>query len=196
MVAPPEGPDVRRLLETMDGGGAAGHDAAEELLPLVYEELRRLARARLAGEGAPQTLQATALVHEAWLRLVGESDPGWSGRAHFFGAAAQAMRRILVERARARGAEKRGGDARRVSLDESAAVAAEPSLELLALDEALERLREHDARKAQVVLLRHFAGLDLEEVAAAIGVSLATVKTDWTYARAWLHRELSRGLRD
>lgn len=184
---------VRNLLETIDVGGDEGRQAAEDLLPLVYDELRRLARSRLANEGAPQTLQATALVHEAWMRLVGEADPGWSGRGHFFGAAARAMRHVLVDRARARGRDKRGGGMRRVSLDASAVVGPVSDVDVLALDEALERLQAHDARKAEVVLLRHFAGLEMEAIAEALGVSLATVKTDWAYARAWLHRELERG---
>lgn len=185
---------VRTLLETIDVGGDEGRQAAEDLLPLVYDELRRLARSRLAHEGAPQTLQATALVHEAWMRLVGEEDPGWRGRGHFFGAAARAMRQVLVDRARARGRDKRGGGMQRVSLDASAVVGPVSDVDVLALDEALERLQAHDARKAEVVMLRHFAGLELEAVAAALGVSLATVKTDWAYARAWLHRELERGM--
>ncbi len=184
---------ARRLLESIDAGGDDGRQAAADLLPLVYDELRRLARSRLAHEGAPQTLQATALVHEAWMRLVGDEDPGWKGRGHFFGAAARAMRHVLVDRARARGRDKRGGGLQRVSLDASLMVGSEPDLDVLALDEALAKLEAHDARKSEVVMLRHFAGLELEEIAATIGVSLATVKTDWAYARAWLHRELERG---
>jgi len=180
---------VRTILET-SGNSAAGPQAADELLPILYDELRALARAHLAREKAGSTLQATALVHEAWLRLVGDADPGWSGRAHFFGAAARAMRRILVERARSRAREKHGGAMQRVSLDVDAAVGAETGTDLLVLDEALERLKLSDPRKAEVVLLRHFAGLDNDEIARALDISLTTVKSDWLYARAWLHREL------
>ncbi len=167
--------------------------AAGELLPVVYDELRRLAKSRLAKERGPQTLDPTALVHEAYLRLVGDGDASWGGRGHFFGAAAIAMRRILVERARARNRIKRGGGAARVELTEHALVSEPPSDELLALDEALDRLSAMDVRKSQVVMLRYFAGLGVEETASALGVSEATVKNDWAFARAWLHRELSRG---
>ncbi len=183
---------VTQVLHAVRAGTTSAEDAADALLPLVYDELRRLAHARLARESAGQTLQTTALVHEAYLRLVGDEDPGWNGRAHFFGAAARAMRRILVERARSRSRLKRGGDLARETWDEPAAVGSEPSLDLLALDEALDRLAAHDARKSEVVLLRHFAGLELAEIASALQVSIATVKTDWSYARAWLHRELAR----
>lgn len=167
--------------------------AAGELLPVVYEELRRLARSRLSKERGPQTLDPTALVHEAYLRLVGDGEASWGGRGHFFGAAAIAMRRILVERARARNRIKRGGGAGRVELTEQALVSEPPADELIALDEALDRLGAMDGRKGQVVMLRYFAGLGVEETAKALGVSEATVKNDWAFARAWLHRELSRG---
>lgn len=179
------------MLSTLTAQGAQAPAAAAELLPLVYDELRRLARARLGREGG--TLQATALVHEAYLRLVGDEDPGWNGRAHFFGAAALAMRRIAVERARERACAKRGGAMRRESLDEALLVGDEPSLDHLALDEALTKLEAHDARKARVVMLRYFAGLELTETAAALEIGLATVKSDWAYARAWLLREMERG---
>lgn len=165
---------------------------AAELLPAVYEELRALARSRMAREPRGATIQATALVHEAYLRLVGDADPGWSGRGHFFAAAAQAMRRILVDRARARNVDKRGGGMTRVSLDEGAVLGDEPSLEILALDEALTKLEAHDGRKAKVVKLKHFAGLEVDEIATALEVSPTTVKNDWAYARAWLHREMER----
>lgn len=167
--------------------------SAEELLPLLYEELRGLARNHLR-RGAPgPTLQATALVHEAYLRLVADADPGWDGRAHFYGAAAQAMRRILVERARARGSVKRGGGARPATLvDAVATLTGEPDPDLLELDTALERLAGEAPRAARVVELLHFAGLGQEEAASVLGVSLSTLKTDWSFARAWLHRELSR----
>jgi RNA polymerase sigma factor (TIGR02999 family) len=188
-MTPPARSDVTLLLE---GAGRGDPRASQALLPLVYDELRRLAERRLAREPAGATLQATALVHEAWLRLVGDDGaPGdWGSRGHFFGAAAQAMRRILVERARARRAVKRGGGAARVTLAEDAWAAPVPDEDLLALDEALERLSARDERKARVVLLRHFAGLTVEETAAALGVSPATVKSDWAFARAWLAREL------
>lgn len=162
-------------------------------MPVVYDELRRLAKSRLAKERGPQTLDPTALVHEAYLRLVGDGDASWGGRGHFFGAAAIAMRRILVERARARNRIKRGGGAARVELTEQALVSEPPADELIALDEALDRLSAMDARKGQVVMLRYFAGLGVEETAKALDVSVATVKNDWAFARAWLHRELSRG---
>lgn len=187
---------VRTILES-SGAPAPGSQAAGELLPILYDELRAMARAQLAREKPGATLQATALVHEAWVRLVGDRDPGWSGRAHFFGAAAQAMRRILVERAREHAREKHGGAMQRVSLDDQLAVAAEPNGDLISLDEALEKLKLRDARKAEVVLLRHFAGLDNDEIARVLEVSLTTVKDDWLYARAWLHRELAdRDARD
>jgi RNA polymerase sigma factor (TIGR02999 family) len=181
---------VRTILETA-GSSGPGLRPADELLPILYDELRAMARNQLAREKPGATLQATALVHEAWMRLVGDEDPGWSGRAHFFGAAARAMRRILVERARERSREKRGGAMWRVSLDVDAAVSDEPGDDVIVLDEALERLKDRDPRKAEVVLLRHFGGMDNEEIARVLGISLTTVKSDWLYARAWLHRELA-----
>lgn len=179
--------DVTRLL---DAAGAGDARASAELLPLVYEELQALARSFMAKEGAAHTLQPTALVHEAYLRLVGDGST-WDNRGHFFVAAATAMRRILIDRARQRHRLKRGGNRRRVELAD-AALATEPESEdLLALEQALARLEAKDARKGQVVMLRYFAGLSNEETATVLGVSLATVKNDWTFARAWLHRELS-----
>lgn len=180
--------NVSRILAGATSGASA--QTAQELLPILYDELRALARARLAQERGPSTLQATALVHEAWLRLVGDADPLWNGRAHFFGAAAQAMRRILVERARARRSEKRGAARERVTLDDAARIEVDAPAELIALDVALARLERHDPRKARIVSLRHFAGLSIEETARALELSPATVKSDWTYARAWLHREI------
>jgi RNA polymerase sigma factor (TIGR02999 family) len=167
------------------------------LLPLVYEELRRLARGQMKNErGGPsgQTLQATALVHEAYLRLVGDADVQWQNRAHFFGAAARAMRRILVDRARHRGRRKRGGDWDRVELGDKSMPGAGPGggTDLVGLDAALARLEAEDSRKAEVVMLRYFAGLSIEETAAALSLSTATVKNEWTFARAWLKRELER----
>src|SRR5262245_44194715 len=165
--------------------------ATDELLPLVYEELRQLAARFLAAEKRGATLQPTALVHEAYLRLVGSDQAGWENRAHFFGAAARAIRRILVDRARARGAARRGG-ARPLRLDTDAPLA-EPglSLDVLALDEALGKLASIDAQKARVVELRFFGGLSVDETAAALGVSASTVDRDWVFARAWLHRTMS-----
>ncbi|MFO0841489.1 MAG: ECF-type sigma factor [Gemmataceae bacterium] len=183
--------DVTRILAAVEQGDP---QAAEKLLPLVYDELRRLAAQRLAQEAPGQTLQATALVHEAYLRLVGP-DPGlqWNSRGHFFGAAAEAMRRILVEAARAKGRLKRGGRGRRVSLVDAPADADVEPLDLLALDEALTALAREDADKAELVKLRYFAGLSLEEAAASQGISLATAKRRWTVARAWLFAALSTG---
>jgi RNA polymerase sigma factor (TIGR02999 family) len=167
------------------------HDAAR-LLPLVYGELRRLAARRLAGEPSGQTLQPTALVHEAYLRLVGSrGDAGWDGRGHFFAAAAEAMRRILVENARRKGRKKHGGDCARVDLEDADLACRMPPEELLALDEAMTRLEAEDPLKARLVRLRFFAGLSLEESARVLGVSPVTAKRYWRYARAWLHREVS-----
>jgi RNA polymerase sigma factor (TIGR02999 family) len=165
--------------------------AASELLPLVYDELRSLARARLAREKPGQTLQPTALVHEAYLRLVEGVDPGWDGRRHFFAAAAEAMRRIMIERARRRAAEKHGGSAERVTLEDVAAEEEVAPETVLAIDEALGRLEKLDSQMAQVVKLRYFAGLSVEETAESMELSARTVNRLWTAARAWLLRELS-----
>jgi RNA polymerase sigma factor (TIGR02999 family) len=185
--------DVTQLLAAVSEGDS---HAAADLLPVIYNELQRLARSFMAkepGGGAGHTLQPTALVHEAYLRLIGQADMKWDSRGHFFVAAATAMRRILVERARGRNRIKRGGDRQRQELHDGAMAVEPPSDDLLALDEALKRLEEADQRKARVVMLRHFAGLGVEETAAALNVSPATVKNDWAFARAWLHRELSKG---
>jgi RNA polymerase sigma factor (TIGR02999 family) len=171
---------------------AGGEGATDELLPLVYDELRRLARARLGRERPGQTLQPTGLVHEAYLRLLGENQPPWQNRRHFFAAAAEAMRRILVERARRVVRLKRGGALERVSLGAAHDVV-EPRLEeMLDLDRALERLAERDAEMAEVVKLRYFAGLTVEETGAALGSSPRSVNRTWAAARAWLLRELQR----
>jgi RNA polymerase sigma factor (TIGR02999 family) len=159
---------------------------AAELLPKVYAELRRLAAALTAQLPPGQTLQPTALVHEAYLRLVRDQDPGWKGRRHFFGAAAQAMREILVDQARRKGSRKRGGGARRVELSEGLALIEPPSDDLLALDEAIQQLQAQKPPLAEIVLLRYYAGLSVEETAKVIGRSISTVTRDWRVARAWL----------
>jgi len=164
--------------------------AAEALLPLLYEELRRLAARKLARERPGQTLQATALVHEAWLRLGADRQPAWQNQAHFFAAAAEAMRRILVDRARRRQALRHGGEAERVDLDEVEIALEVPDDELIAVHEALDRFSAEDPAKADLVKLRFFVGLTLEEAARALGVSVATAKRSWQYARAWLYREI------
>ncbi|MEM8996207.1 MAG: ECF-type sigma factor [Acidobacteriota bacterium] len=172
-------------------------ESAEELLPLLYAELRALAHRKCRGERAAVTLQPTALVHEVWLRLVGEGDPGWNGRGHFFGAAAQAMRRILVERAR-RGARLRhGGDRRKVEFEDlertaAGAIPARPE-EVLAVDQAIRRLAAAQPRKAKLAELRFFAGLTVPECAAALDVSVGTVERDWRFVRAWLVDQLRDG---
>jgi RNA polymerase sigma factor (TIGR02999 family) len=185
----PSYPEVTRLLEAVSGGD---RKAAAELLPVVYEELRKLARVRMNSERPEHTLDPTALVHEAYMRLVGGRDrPNWDGRGHFFASAAEAMRRILVERARARAAQKRGGDRHREELgDEPALPAGGEFKDVIGVDELLKKLEQKDARKAQIVTLRFFGGLSNEETAMALGLSLTTVKNEWAFTRAWLHREL------
>ena len=171
--------------------GESGSSA--ELLPQVYDELRRLARARIAREPAGLTLQPTALVHEAYLRLAGDGvDRRWDKRGHFFAAAAIAMRRILVERARHYRRIKHGGEQQRVELDVDSPALAPPLHDVLAIDQALTRLEQMDPQKARIVLLRYFAGLTIEETAAAMELSTATVKNEWAFARAWLHDVLRR----
>lgn len=185
--------DVTRVLEEVRRGNA---QAADGLLPLVYEELRQLARARLRRESAGQTLEPTALVHEAYLRLVGHQDPGWECRGHFFAAAARAMRQILVERARRKKAEKHGGHRRRVDCDEIDLADEPPAEEVLAVDEALQRLEHDDPQKGQIVNLRYFARMTSAETAAALNISVAKVRREWRYIRAWLEAELAeRGSR-
>ncbi len=193
----PQSPqNVTRLINAAQEGDSG---ACEELLPLVYDELRRLASSHLAREPSGMTLQPTALVHEAYLRLLGSREVEWQGKGHFFGAAAQAMRRILVDRARARAAIKRGGDRRREHSDEGLDGIADPlatpggvgeQIDLLKLNTVLERLEAKDKRQADVVMLRYFAGLTIEQTAQALGLSAGTVKNEWTFARAWLRREL------
>ena len=181
---------ITRILNAINAGDPR---AASELLPAVYDELRRLAAQRLAAERAGQTLQATALVHEAYLRIAGDNEPRWKGRAHFFSAAAEAMRRILIDAARRKKTEKHGGDVKRLELDEAvlqlAGKVGGPD-ELLALDEALVKLAREDPAKAELVKLRFFAGLDVEEAAAALGISRATAARYWEYSRAWLRHEM------
>lgn len=180
--------DVTRILSQVKQGD---RQAAEQLLPLVYEELRRLASAKMAREKAGQTLQATALVHEAYLRLVGGArNDQWDSRRHFFAAAAEAMRRILVENARRKGRQKRGGDRRRNELLDADLASLPAGDEVLDLDAALAELSDHEPRCAELAKLRFFAGLTLEETALALDISLRTAKRDWAYARAWLGREL------
>ena len=201
--------DVTRILSQIESGDPA---AADQLLPLVYDELRKLAAARLAHEQPGQTLQATALVHEAYLRLVGNQGPGsqepaeqhmapgscplapvsFSSRGHFFAAAAEAMRRILIDQARRREAIKRGGQMQRHDVDQLQIAAPEPAVDLLALDEALTRFQQLDPQKAELVRLRYFAGLTIPQAAEVLGISTTTADRHWTYARAWLHAELSR----
>jgi RNA polymerase sigma factor (TIGR02999 family) len=181
--------DVTQILSRIEWGDPS---ASEQLLPLVYDELRKLAAARLAHEKPGQTLQATALVHDAYLRLVGsDSSQGWNNRGHFFAAAAEAMRRILVERARRRASLKQGGGLRRLTLDAACPTIAPPSIDLLALDEALAKLEAIEPVKAQLVKLRYFGGLTMPEAAAALEVSLATAERYWTFARSWLYAELA-----
>lgn len=190
--APPPAPpaetahDVTRLLVDLQRGADG---AADQLVPLVYDELHKLAVHYMRAERGDHTLQPTALVHEAYIRLVDQRNASWQNRSHFFGIAAQAMRRILVDHARRKRAGKReGGD--RVTLDESVAEAPQRSVDLIALDDALNKLAALDPRQARVVELRFFGGLDIEQTAESLGISPATVKRDWTFARAFLQREM------
>ncbi len=180
--------EVTRLVRAAGDGDSK---AAAELLPLVYAELRRLAQARLAKTPPGNTLQPTALVHEAYVRLIGSGDPGWDSRGHFFAAAAQAMRQILVEQARRKATVKHGGGRQRIELEDVDAILEPPREDVLALDEALQRLEALDPRKGKIVLLRYFAGLTDTEVAAALEVSTATVEREWRFARALLFTLLS-----
>ncbi len=183
--------EVTRILSAVEQGDP---HAAEQLLPLVYDELRRLAGQKLAQEKPGQTLQATALVHEAYLRLVDrEKVQRWDSRGHFFAAAAEAMRRILVEQARRKGRLKRGGDHKRVDLEDLAISAQGPFDDMVALDEALTKLANGHPDKAELVKLRYFAGFTVAEAAQALGISTTTADRHWTYARAWLFRELGQG---
>jgi RNA polymerase sigma factor (TIGR02999 family) len=183
--------EVTRILSAIEEGDP---HAPEQLLPLVYDELRQLAAQKLAQEKPGQTLQATALVHEAYLRLVdAEQAQRWHSRGHFFAAAAEAMRRILVDHARQRRSQRRGGAAKRHSLGSLDPASPAPDEELLAVDEALERLQKLDPPKAELVKLRYFAGMTIPEAAQALGISVPTANRYWAYARAWLHEELAGG---
>jgi RNA polymerase sigma-70 factor, ECF subfamily len=181
--------DITQLLKDWSGGDGR---VPAQLLPLVYEELRRLASHYMSGERQSHTLQTTALVNEAYLRLIDQTRVNWQNRAHFFGIAAQLMRRVLLDHARAHHAGKRGGSARRLSLDEAAILPEERAADLIALDEALIALAKFDERKSRIVELRFFGGLGVDETAEVLGLHRATVMRDWSVAKAWLHRELSR----
>lgn len=184
---------VERVTKMLAQIEAGNHSAAEELLPLVYDELRSLARARLKSESGQQTLQATALVHEAYLRLVGgEADRNWDSRGHFFASAAEAMRRLLIDRARRKKTEKHGRDFQRVSIEFGDLSAPTRDDDLLALDAAIERLEAIDCLKAELVKLRYFAGLTNEQAAAALGIGVSTAEKHWAYSRSWLRSEISR----
>jgi RNA polymerase sigma factor (TIGR02999 family) len=183
--------EVTRILSAI---GQGDPNAAEQLLPLVYDELRQLAAQKLAQEKPGQTLQATALVHEAYVRLVGPGDDRhWDSARHFFAAAAEAMRRILIDSARRKQSRKHGGGRQRRDADADALAAPEPNLDLLALDAALERLAQHDPLKAKLVELRYFAGLTGDQAAAVLGISASSADRHWVYTRAWLRRELGFG---
>ncbi len=189
MSSHPPDPGVTGLLRAAAQGD--GH-AASRLLPLLYDELRRLARERMRATLPGNTLQPTALVHEAYLRLIREGDPGWNGRGHFFGAAARAMRDILVEQARRKAAVRHGAGRERAHVDDAEIVFEQPVEDVGLLDGALRRLEAADPAKAELVMLRCFAGLTAAEAAAALGVSERTVERDWRYAKAWVHRDMER----
>lgn len=178
---------VAQLIQSI---GAGDEHAADKLLPLVYDALRRLAAARMASEAPGHTLQPTALVHEAWLQLVGPNQTHWNSRAHFFGAAAEAMRRILLKRARKKRRLRHGGALQRVALDEVTLATQDQDEVILAVDEALERLTAESPQKAEIVKLRYFGGLGHAEIAEVLGVSEPTVRRHWAYARSWLYAEL------
>ncbi len=188
-MCPDSSAQITKLLDNWHQGDQKARD---ELIPLVYEELRRMARQRLWRQRPDHTLQSAALVNEAYLRLVQQKSPQWQNRAHFFGVAAQMMRNILVDYARNRLAAKRGGGAQRVSLETEFGLARQPEIDLLALDEGLQKLARLDAQQSRLVELRYFGGLSIEETAEVMGISPATVKREWATARAWLKRELKR----
>ncbi|MCI0540832.1 MAG: sigma-70 family RNA polymerase sigma factor, partial [Verrucomicrobiales bacterium] len=179
--------EVTQILEAIQRGETK---AADELLPLVYAELRKLAAAKMASEGHGQTLQPTALVHEAWLRLTGDESRKWNDRTHFFAAAAEAMRRILVDNARRKRTERHGGGRQRVEMSEIASAVVENDDKVLAVNEALEKFAALDPHKAELVKLRYFVGMTLKQAAEALGISERTAKRYWAFARAWLHEEI------
>jgi len=181
--------DVTRILTAIEQGDAR---AADELLPIVYEELRRLAGQKMSKEQPGQTLQATALVHEAYIRLIGSDDRDWHGKTHFFAAAAEAMRRILIEKARRKQRLKRGGVRQRIDLENADIVTEGPSRDIVALDEALSKLAQEDPVKADLVKLRYFAGLTIEQAAKILNISRATANRYWSYCRAWLFDEINK----
>ena len=180
--------DITLMLQAIDRGQA---QASEELLPLLYGELKRLAAARMAQEAAGHTLQPTALVHEAWLRLVGNNRQAWQNRAHFFGAAAEAMRRILIERARRKSRLKRGSNPAVLDISELELAAAMPDDKVLLVDEALDRLKAEEPEKARVVMLKFFGGLTDREIAEVMGVNERTVRRQWVFAKAWLFQQIA-----
>lgn len=186
-------PDVTQILQEVSGGD---RDAPARLMPLVYDELRRLADHYLRQERPDHTLQPTALVHEAYLKLIDQTRVDWQNRAHFFGVAAQLMRRILVDHARRHRASKRGGFQQKLTLDEAVDYSQPRDVDLIALDDALNALAKLDERQSRIVELRFFGGLTIEETAEALGISPATVKVDWSMAKAWLRREIGRGSDD
>jgi RNA polymerase sigma factor (TIGR02999 family) len=181
--------DVTRILEAAQQGDP---HAADQLLPLVYEELRKLAASKMAHERPDQTLQPTALVHEAWLRLVGNEKQKWNGRAHFFGAAAEAMRRILIENARRKAAARHGGGEARLDINQIEIATTAPDDELLAVNDALEKFAAYDLQMAELVKLRYFVGLTTEDAAEVLGISVRTAERWWSYSRAWLYQEFER----
>jgi RNA polymerase sigma factor (TIGR02999 family) len=186
--------DITCILSAIEQGDPS---AAEQLLPLVYDELRKLAAAKVAQEKPGQTLQATALVHEAYMRLVDvEKGQQWNSRGHFFAAAAEAMRRILIDQARRKQSQRRGGGRQRHNIEQLPIAAPEPSLDVLAVNEALERFEDVDPLKARLVKLRYFAGLTIAQAADALGISTTTADRYWSYARAWLHAELKKDVPD
>jgi RNA polymerase sigma factor (TIGR02999 family) len=180
--------DVPRILDALQRGD---RQAADQLLPLVYDELRKLAAARMANESAGHTLQPTALVHEAWLRLVGQDNPKFAGRAHFFAAAAEAMRRILIDRARRKHARRHGGGQVRVDIEQIDLASPDTDDRLLAINEALDKLAAQDPVEAQLVKLRYFAGMTTEEASSILGISPRTARNYWAHARTWLYNEIT-----
>ena len=185
-------PSLSEVTQLQIAWGNGEQAALDKLMPLVYDELRRIARPYMRRQSPGHTLQTTALIHEAYLKLVGQADKHWQNRAHFFGVAAQAMRHILVDYARSRQCAKRGGKVQLVPLDKSAIVSEDRAEELVALDDALRRLAEIDARKSQIVEMRYFGGLSVKQTAEVLKVSPDTVMRDWRLARSWLRREMSR----